>query len=171
MIRVFAVRMKKAWVLSYPLSAPWKLWSDWADAQADLSLRWAHMPFSNCWFCHVAAHMCPLEATSETWLGTGSASWQFLSNYEGCLKDYVDFCWRIKTNSYSEHCKVIHPNSCLHMFCYTQNSPNYLPPVYFFDTQKLECCSGVWENQVIFMCFMISTWLNSDVFSSGIWVL
>ena len=24
------------------------------DAQADLSLRWAHMPF--CWFCHEAAH-------------------------------------------------------------------------------------------------------------------
>ena len=23
------------------------------DAQADLSLRWAHMPF--CWFCHEAA--------------------------------------------------------------------------------------------------------------------
>ena len=30
------------------------LWSDWADAQADLSLRMAHMPF--CWFCHAAAH-------------------------------------------------------------------------------------------------------------------
>ena len=27
--------------------------SDWADAQADLSLRWAHMPF--CWFCHETA--------------------------------------------------------------------------------------------------------------------
>ena len=27
---------------------------DWADAQADLSLRWAH---SFCWFCHVAAHI------------------------------------------------------------------------------------------------------------------
>ena len=27
--------------------------SDWADAQADLSLRWAQMPF--CWFCHEAA--------------------------------------------------------------------------------------------------------------------
>ena len=27
--------------------------SDWADAQADLSLCWAHMPF--CWFCHDAA--------------------------------------------------------------------------------------------------------------------
>ena len=42
LIRVFAVRMKKAWVLSYPLSAQRRLWSDWADAQADLSLCWAH---------------------------------------------------------------------------------------------------------------------------------
>ena len=45
LIRVFAVRMKKAWVLSYPLSAQWRLWSDWADAQANLSLRWAHSHF------------------------------------------------------------------------------------------------------------------------------
>ena len=44
-IRVFAIRMKKAWVLSYPLSAQRRLWSDWADAQADLSLRWAHSHF------------------------------------------------------------------------------------------------------------------------------
>ena len=29
--------------------------SDWADTQADLSIRWAHMSF--CWFCHEAAHM------------------------------------------------------------------------------------------------------------------
>ena len=40
--RVFAVRMKKAWTISYPLSAQRRLWSDWADAQADLSLRRAH---------------------------------------------------------------------------------------------------------------------------------
>ena len=45
LIRVFAVRMKKAQVLSYPLSAQRRLWSDWADAQADLSLRWAHSHF------------------------------------------------------------------------------------------------------------------------------
>ena len=45
LIRVFAVRMKKAWVPSYPLSAQWRLWSDWVDAQADLSLRWAHSHF------------------------------------------------------------------------------------------------------------------------------
>ena len=45
LIRVFAVRMKKAWVLSYPWSAQRRLWSDWADAQADRSLRWAHSHF------------------------------------------------------------------------------------------------------------------------------
>ena len=42
LIRVSAVRMKKAWVLSYPVSTQWRLWSDWVDALADLSLRWAH---------------------------------------------------------------------------------------------------------------------------------
>ena len=43
--RVFAVRLKKAWVLSYPLSAQQRLWSDWADAQADLSLCWVYSHF------------------------------------------------------------------------------------------------------------------------------
>ena len=38
LIRVFAVRMKKAWILSYLLSAQQRLWSDWADAQADLMI-------------------------------------------------------------------------------------------------------------------------------------
>ena len=55
LIRVFTVCMTKAWVLNYPLSAQWRLWSDWADAQPDLRLRWAHMPFS-C-FCHEEAQM------------------------------------------------------------------------------------------------------------------
>ena len=55
LIRVFAVRIKKHWVLNYLLSALQRLWSHWADAQADLSLRWAHMPF--CWFCHEVAHI------------------------------------------------------------------------------------------------------------------
>ena len=45
LIRIFAVRMKKAWVLSYPLSTQRRLWSDWVDAQADLSLHWAHSHF------------------------------------------------------------------------------------------------------------------------------
>ena len=33
------------WVCVYPLSAQQRLWSDWADVQADLSLRWAHNQF------------------------------------------------------------------------------------------------------------------------------
>ena len=45
LIRVFAVCMKKAGVLRYPLSAQRRLWSAWADVQADLSLRWAHTDF------------------------------------------------------------------------------------------------------------------------------
>ena len=32
-------------ILRYPLSAHWRLWSDWAGAQADLSLPWAHSHF------------------------------------------------------------------------------------------------------------------------------
>ena len=36
---------KKAWVLSYPLNAQRRLWSDWADVQADPSLRWPHTHF------------------------------------------------------------------------------------------------------------------------------
>ena len=36
---------KKALVLSYPFSGQQRLWSDWADAQADLSLRWAQSHF------------------------------------------------------------------------------------------------------------------------------
>ena len=63
LIRVFAVRMKKHWVLSYPLSALRILWSDWADDQADISLRWAQRPF--CWFCHEVAHIQKVHPLSS----------------------------------------------------------------------------------------------------------
>ena len=52
LFRVFAVRMMKAWILSYLLSTQRIPWSDWVDAQADLGLRWAHRRI--CWFCHEA---------------------------------------------------------------------------------------------------------------------
>ena len=65
LIRVSDVRMKKGRVLSYPLSALRRLWSDWADAQADLSLRWAHR--SCCWFCHEAAQFS-LVLHKNIWL-------------------------------------------------------------------------------------------------------
>ena len=61
--------LKKAWILSYPLSAQRRLWSDWVDAQADLILRWAHMPFYfvgfvmrwlMLWFVSVTEHVTSL---------------------------------------------------------------------------------------------------------------
>ena len=55
LIRVFAVRMKKSWVLSYLFSANRRLRSDWADAQADLRLRGAHSFCAG--FSHETAHM------------------------------------------------------------------------------------------------------------------
>ena len=42
LIRVFAVLMKKHWALNDLFSAQWRHWSDRADAQTHLSLRWAH---------------------------------------------------------------------------------------------------------------------------------
>ena len=55
LIRVFAVRMKKPWVLSYPLSAQRRLWSDlgacpgWSESSLGAQ--------SFCWFCHEAAQI------------------------------------------------------------------------------------------------------------------
>ena len=60
---VFVVRMKKAWVLSYPMSRR-RPWSDWADAQADLSLRWAHSHFVG--FVMRWLNYVPVDALSRT---------------------------------------------------------------------------------------------------------
>ena len=53
LIRVFAVRMKKAWVLSYPLSAQRRLirlvgCPGWSESSLCAQ--------PHCWFCHIAAH-------------------------------------------------------------------------------------------------------------------
>ena len=44
-IRVFAVRSMGSLVPKVSSCGQRRLWSDWADAQADLSLRWAHSHF------------------------------------------------------------------------------------------------------------------------------
>ena len=45
-------------VLSYPLYVQWRLWSDWVDAQAVLSLHMVHVLF--CRFCYVLAQIFSL---------------------------------------------------------------------------------------------------------------
>ena len=55
LIRLIAVHLMGSQGPRLSSSGQRRLRSDGADAQADLSLRWAHMPF--CWFCHYAAHL------------------------------------------------------------------------------------------------------------------
>ena len=81
LIRVFADRMKQAWVLSYPLSAQRRLWSDWADAQADLRLRWTHSHF---------------VGFVVSWL---QLSWKFLH----VIQHYSSFCPQMPTVMLSFH--------------------------------------------------------------------
>ena len=60
LIRVFAVRYMGSLGPKLSSGGQRRLWSDCADVQADLSLRWAHMPF--CWICHNAAHLFTVKA-------------------------------------------------------------------------------------------------------------
>ena len=73
------------------LHADSKDWSDWVDAQANLSLRWEHMPF--CWFCGEAAHLWFWE--SETIVG--SVNWFFVINHQGQLffNNMVCVCFQL----------------------------------------------------------------------------
>ena len=101
LIWVFAVGMKKAWILSYPLSAQRRLWSNWADAQADLSLHWEHSYFvgfvmlrlksKNFWtmqnwyataFIYLAHLQCELYLISDEYCVENSWSLSFISTAE-----------------------------------------------------------------------------------------
>ena len=57
--RAFAVRFMGSSGPKLPSCGQRRHWSDWADAQADLSIHWAHM--SVCWFCHEVAHILMLH--------------------------------------------------------------------------------------------------------------
>ena len=79
LIRVFAVRMKIAWVLSYPLSAQRRLWSDWTHAQADLSICWSHTHFVGfvtswlIWVLTKAKRSCTKLYTLSVQMGTSAS--------------------------------------------------------------------------------------------------
>ena len=113
LIRVFAVHMKNPWVISFPLSAQRRQWSDWADAQAYLSLCWVHRWF--CCFCCVQAH------TSDRIV----LSWRFVK-FQGCYKGGQIFkkkknffCWSWLCTSLFMCLKlIIWPHhECFSYFC------------------------------------------------------
>ena len=60
LIRVFAVRMN-------PMSAQRRLWSDWADNQADLSLRWAHTYYVGFVMSRLMWSTCMSICAPRTW--------------------------------------------------------------------------------------------------------
>ena len=83
LIWVFAVRMKKPWVLSYSLSAQGRLWSDWADAQADPSLRRAHSGFVGFVMLWLICHLRGVWVCCIKWwpgCSMFSSSWGFLTS-------------------------------------------------------------------------------------------
>ena len=104
LIRVFAVLMKKARVLIYPLSAQWRLWSDWADTKADLSLHWAQIPF--CCFCH---ERLKFQMRHNQYIPI--SKFQFLVITSPGLRYSIFCCWECQwnvngiqmTTSYSEN--------------------------------------------------------------------
>ena len=57
---VWSESLQYAWrklgSLATHISTQWIVWSGWVNAQADMSLCWAHMPFW--WVCHALAQMC-----------------------------------------------------------------------------------------------------------------
>ena len=85
LIRVFAVRSVGRWGPNVSWCGQRRLWSDWTDVEADLSLRWAQRSF--CWFCHAMAHLF-----SQEWDGSCSCSWAF---EEAHVKRgaYHIYCW------------------------------------------------------------------------------
>ena len=75
LIRVFAVRTKRHWVLSYPLSAQRIVWSDWTDAQADLSLLSAETILL---VCHEAAYIVITKTRLFKYIeNSTSKNWKF----------------------------------------------------------------------------------------------
>ena len=60
---VLAVRSMGSWGPKVSSCLQWRLWSDWADAQADQSLRWVHRSF--CWFSHDVASIYLYESCGK----------------------------------------------------------------------------------------------------------
>ena len=71
-----------------------ELWSDWADAQAELSLCWAHRLF--CWFCDAVAHLCSVYI-------------EYIVPYLSCYPD-VNPLFIIKEFYYEHYVIAFHPD-------------------------------------------------------------
>ena len=139
--------MKKAWVLSYPLSAQWRPWSDWADAQADLSLLGTK---SFCWFCHKVAHSLFFRYHS------------YHSNPIFCVTNYPLYHACNKTSTFIQKYKIHWPLTILSRFSTSYimhpEYPTHKPLEYYLHTVKIQkirttknCCNypKIWTNTLL----------------------
>ena len=92
-----------------PIKRKQRLWSDWADAQADLSLRWAHSRFVGffmSWLiCHGHKRMLRIADDSSNFKLT-SQNCVFYSGdntgYSMCLNETVSFAFiKLKKDSFA----------------------------------------------------------------------
>ena len=76
LIRVFALRLVGSWGPELSLCGQRRLWSDWTDAHADLSLRWAHSQFVSFFM----SRFIWLLRYDDLFVWFDSYHWTFLSN-------------------------------------------------------------------------------------------
>ena len=68
LIRVFAVRMKKSWVLSYSLSAQRRLWSDWAHSHfVGFFMSWLKRTYSQLLSYNVKSYLSLRTIKQTIW--------------------------------------------------------------------------------------------------------
>ena len=155
---IFAVCMKKAWVLSYPLSAQRRLWPDWADAQADLSLCWEHTHF-------VGFVMSRLNYIDDCFFFLSS---KFLSVVVG---SETRECWsQVNDNKQNRHYTMPDPSrgnsQGTSVSCPFDQQQNMLwPTIEYFIKTCLFCCHDQQQNadtsnnrMPIFVAFCCWSW-------------
>ena len=139
LIRDFTVLMKKSWVISYPWSAQWRLSSDWADAQADLSLHWAHRSF--CWFCRAAVRIIVIYHVAPNLQGNLRKEVLLTLKYKLQISSQVQFRHWLHTRNVSK----VHGFPLPHAL----STVNFLnirtPKIFVVITLKCELCGSTIE--------------------------
>ena len=150
-VGVFAVCLQKAPVLSHLQNPQWRLWSDWADGQADLRLCWENRSF--CMFLSCASSIFILLNTSSP------AFW-------------VKFLWHLQSaphpHQFSEVCMQMllslpQPSSRQREFCRSWPECNNLYVLYLF-LELFEIC-----HEKACLCHMRITKTQLSLHSHAVW--
>ena len=136
LISVFAVHMNKHWALNYLLSAHWRLWSHWADAQVGLSSLGVHVILFVLSVAHMTSqvyHSAILKFNSISKM----SKFGFYQKKKYYQNAFCGFLWNL--NSLSQNISLaikLKQPSCL-------NKPN----VFHFFLLRNEKCGDKFEYQ------------------------